>query len=148
MEKKLILITKTYVYDDGTFKVEKLPIEEIAEPEEEGASAKLTQIIELLREIRNLYFQRYKGHDLSAVLPVIYSVAVKNVAERMKVNPSSVADKITRQCGKKKDDIIGLLIPFLSGADISEMKSFLVSNISKGTVADLELVDEFIAENS
>lgn len=80
-------IKKTYVYDDGTFKVEKLPIEEIAEPEEEGASAKLTQIIELL-------------------------------------------------------------IPFLSGADISEMKSFLVSNISKGKVADLELVDEFIVENS
>ena len=147
-EKKLILKYTTYVYSDGTFQIEKLPLESDEDTTVDEPSAKMTQIIDTLREIKKIYNERYKNHNLEMVLPAIYGQAIKQVADKYKVSPSSIADKLTRQCKIKKDGVIGLITPFLSDNDTSELKDFLTDNIVKSKAADLELIDEFLAENS
>lgn len=146
-EKKIICRLMVSVYSDGTYGVEKLAVDNTEEVPIDEPSSKMVQIVGTIREIKKIYGERYaNNYDVKSVISVIYAQAVKQVADQYNVSPSSVSDKLTRQCSMKKNDWIKILIPYLEKNDLSKMRSILVANIVKGKAADLNLIEEFLEE--
>ncbi|WP_377072859.1 hypothetical protein [Ruminococcus bicirculans (ex Wegman et al. 2014)] len=147
-KKKIICKLMVSVYSDGTYGVEKFVDNDNTEevPADEPSS-KMAQIIDTIRAIKKIYQERFANdYDLKSVISVIYAQAVKLVADHYNVSPSSVSDKLTRQCSMKKNDWIKILIPYLEKNDLTKIKSVLRYNIVKGKTADLNLIKAFLEE--
>lgn len=148
-EKKIICRLMVTVYSDGSSVTEKLPIdtEEVSADDIDKPSSKMVQIVGVLSALKDLYQERYADtYDVKSVVSLLYSQATKQIAAANGVSPSSVADKMTRQCCMKKNDWIKILIPYLEKNDLSKIKVILTNNIVKGKIADMHLIEEFLEE--
>lgn len=138
------------VFEDGTYKTEKILLEGVNSRKmiqgKNEPSARIVQIIDILKEIKKMYEEYYSENKAEAAFSLIYPRAVKEVASKYNVTPSSVNDKMTRQCQMKKEDWLDIVKPFLECNDTSRLKEILPTKIVKGKEADLKHIRLFLEQ--
>ena len=128
------------VYEDGKIEFNELMIKEDIK--------KVDYKKECSSRIYQSMFVIYKMKEIAKEEPEksreeIYTTAIKYVAKYLKVESNTVNDKLTRQLGKKADEIRMLIFDYLNKGDYSELKELLESKIGKHSkVADKEFIEK------
>lgn len=152
--KKIVAKLSIEIYDDGSYNVERMPFSsDESDLKNSGiiVSERISQILDVLNNVMENKPVNIKREQIGYII----SESIQLVARRNSVTPSTVADKLTRQLGWNKEQLVDSVMAWLTcdsnwiKNEENDLKTKILSKCStKNHINDQKAVEAFFKSNS
>lgn len=126
MNGEIIAKYELIIYENGVIETKRLD-KQTSNDDYSACSSRIRQILLVVKEMQHLLKNNLVLSDIE-----IYTTSIANIAESLKVEQSTIADKMTRQLGKNAEDIRTLIFDYIRNGS-PELKKLLLVKVGKNT---------------